>query len=171
MSTAKSPSPTGAIERDVELRERHIARQQPSLTPDGFDLINERIADIHQRRLPALRPLLVEHERDERDVAAFESLLAEVVEWEAVLAQAQVLAPPEFVNLTEVGLGSRVHIAYPDGETMWVRPVHPREAFLDDERISVASPLGAALMGAVVGAQLQVPAPTGSWCATVRAIE
>ncbi|MDP4825845.1 MAG: GreA/GreB family elongation factor [Candidatus Nanopelagicales bacterium] len=121
--------------------------------------------------MPALRPLLVEHERDERDVAAFESLLAEVVEWEALIAQAQVLAPPEFINLTEVGLGSRVHIACPDGETMWVRPVHPREAFLDDERISVASPLGAALMGAAVGAQLQVPAPTGSWCATVRAIE
>jgi len=40
-----------------------------------------------------------------------------------------------------------VSVTLADGTKAWVRPVHPREAFLDDERISVTSPVGSALIG------------------------
>jgi len=162
MNEFSAPAPT-TTERKTDLLERSIARQQAQLTQEGYELIVARIADIHDRRMVELRPLLVEPDRDERHVAEFESLLAEVAEWESLLATAEIITVDASTYAGRVGLGSRVQVAYPDGETTWVRPVHPREAFLDDERISLASPLGHALIGASVGDELQVDAPMGAW--------
>lgn len=142
--------------------------RQAVLTPDGFRLIEERIADIRGRRLPELRPLLVDQDRDERDVAAFEALLAEADAFEALLAEA-VVASPE-VRADEVTLGAHVLLRLADGTREWVRPVHPSEAFLDDERISIASPLGAAILGAEVGSLVTVKAPSGTWTAVIADI-
>ena len=50
--------------------------QRPRLTFDGRRQIQQRHDEITDVRLPELRPLLAERERDERDVAAFERLLA-----------------------------------------------------------------------------------------------
>lgn len=141
----------------------------PRLTAEGYAMIEQRLADIRDRRLPELRPLLVEHERDERDVAQFEALLAEEARWQALLAEAEVL--PELPADGAVALGSRVRITLADGSKAWVRPVHPAEAFLDDERISITSPLGAALIGATPGDVLTVEAPVGPWECTVLSIE
>ena len=68
-------------------------------------------------------------------------------------------------------LGMRVRVVLEDGETAWVRPVHPDEAFLDDERISATSPLAIALMGARVGHTVWVDAPTGAWPCEVLEID
>jgi len=130
---------------------------QTVLTPDGYRLIEERIADIRTRRLAELRPLLVD--------AAFEALLAEVAAFEALLAEAVVVEPE--TDGSSVSLGSWVLVRLLDGSSEWVRPVHPSEAFLDDERISIASPLGAALLGATVGSSVTVQAPAGTWSAEV----
>lgn len=138
---------------------------QTVLTPDGYRLIEERIADIRTRRLAELRPLLVDQDRDERNVAAFEALLAEVAAFEALLAEAVVVEPE--TDCSSVSLGSWVLVRLLDGSSEWVRPVHPSEAFLDDERISIASPLGAALLGATVGSSVTVQAPAGTWAAEV----
>jgi transcription elongation GreA/GreB family factor len=139
------------------------------LTAEGYHLLEERLADITERRLPELRPLLVERERDERDVALFESLLAEQTRLTALLAQADILESPAQVTGVAVGVRARVRLA--DGSLAWVRPVHPEEAHLDDERISLSSPLGAALLGAVPGDQVVVSAPVGSWTCTVEQVE
>ena len=141
----------------------------PRLTAEGYAMIEQRLADIRDRRLPELRPLLVEHERDERDVAQFESLLAEEARWQALLAEAEVL--PDLPSEGTVVLGSRVRVTLADGSKAWVRPVHPAEAFLDDERISITSPLGSALMGARPGDVLKVAAPVGEWECSVLSIE
>jgi transcription elongation GreA/GreB family factor len=58
-----------------------------------------------------------------------------------------------------------------DGETMWVRPVHPVEAFLDEERISSTSPLSVAILGRNEGDVVAVESPTGTWLAEIVAIE
>lgn len=141
----------------------------PRLTAEGYAMIEQRLADIRDRRLPELRPLLVEHERDERDVAQFEALLAEEARWQALLAEAEVL--PDVPSDGTVVLGSRVRVTLADGSKAWVRPVHPAEAFLDDERISITSPLGSALMGARPGDVLAVIAPVGEWECSVLSIE
>lgn len=141
----------------------------PRLTAEGYSMIEARLADIRDRRLPELRPLLVEHERDERDVAQFEALLAEEAKWQALLAEAEVL--PDLPSEGTVVLGSRVRVTLADGSKAWVRPVHPAEAFLDDERISITSPLGSAIMGARPGDVLKVAAPVGEWECSVLSIE
>lgn len=139
------------------------------LTAEGVRLLEERLADITDRRLPEMRPLLIERERDERDVAAFESLLAEEARLRALIAEAQVLTPSETVE--GVGVGVRARVTLADGSRAWVRPVHPAEAYLDDERISLTSPLGSALLGAVPGDVVTVEAPIGSWQCRVESVE
>jgi transcription elongation factor GreA len=144
---------------------------RPQITLEGFTRISERIADIRERRLPELVPLLVEHERDERYVHEYEQLLAEAHEWEGFLAEATVLpAVADGTQLT-VNLGTRVLVTLVDGTDSWVRPVHPREAFLDDERISMDSPLGKAIIGARVGDAVEVDSPVGTWQAVIREID
>jgi transcription elongation GreA/GreB family factor len=70
-----------------------------------------------------------------------------------------------------IALGTRALVTLADGSEEWVRPVHPREAFLDDERISVTSPVGSALIGAKPGDVVSVNAPTGLWKCSVRSTE
>jgi len=142
------------------------AGKDPRLTAEGVELIKERVRDIQERRLPELRPLLVTDERDERDVAAFEGLLFEVELWERLLAETTVLRqdPAQFDG--GVSLGVRTLVRVPEGE-IWVTPVHPAEAFLDDERVSMDSPLGSALLGKFPGDCVDVQAPRGTWECTV----
>jgi transcription elongation factor GreA len=63
-----------------------------------------------------------------------------------------------------VGAGSIVEIVDEHGETMVV-------TISAVGGVSPDSPLGRALMGAAVGAVVQVEAPRGSWRATVRSIK
>lgn len=150
-------------------RTRRLDRSAVVLTADGYRLLEERLADVAERRLPELRPLLVERERDERDVAMFESLLAEEARLRALLAQAQILDASGPVEGVAIGVRVRVRLA--DGSSAWVRPVHPEEAHLDDERISLSSPLGSALLGAAPGDDVLVSAPVGSWTCRVEQVE
>lgn len=144
---------------------------RPQLTQPGHDWIADRIAHIQDDLLPGLRPALVDRERDERDVAEFERLLAESVDLEAFLAEAEVIEfdPGAFDGRIELGM--RVQVTLADGAAAWVRPVHPREAALDDERISRDSPLAIAIVGARAGETVWVDAPSGVWSCTVVAVE
>ncbi len=144
--------------------------QRPQITAEGFQRISERVTDIRERRLPELVPLLVESDRDERYVHEYEQLLAEAHEWEGFLAEAQVLNPADG-ETGVVKLGTRALVTLVDGTDSWVRPVHPREAFLDDERISMDSPLGKAIIGARCGDAVEVDSPVGTWQAVVRELE
>ncbi len=145
----------------------NVRTREIQLTSDGLGLIQQRLAVIREQRLPELRPYLYGPERDEALVAQFEALLEELTGWEAVLGQARIL--PEATSATIV-LGSRVRVRLSDGGDAWVRPVHPVEAALDDERISVDSPLGSSILGCQVGDRVEVNAPIGSWTAEVLEI-
>lgn len=144
--------------------------KRPQITEEGFQRITERVTDIRERRLPELVPLLVETDRDQRYVHEYEQLLAEAHEWEGFLAEAQVLNTADG-DAGVVNLGTRALVTLVDGTDAWVRPVHPREAFLDDERISMDSPLGKAIIGARCGDAVEVDSPVGTWQAVVREIE
>lgn len=144
---------------------------RPQLTREGYDRLEERAADIRERRLPDMRPLLVEAERDERVVAEFERLLDEANSIDTLLAQADVIGIDPVGVDGRVDLGMRVEVVLEDGTTAWVRPVHPDEAFLDDERISATAPLAVALIGARAGHTVWVDAPTGAWPCQVLTID
>ncbi len=130
------------------------------LTPDGHALMTERLHQLRDVTLAQLVPLLAERDRDERDTAEYERLLTEVLSLESTLASS-IIAPAADAGCVQ--LGSRVFIEMPDGERLWVRPVHPVEASLDGERISATSPLSQALMGVSAGDSVVVDGPTEAW--------
>jgi transcription elongation GreA/GreB family factor len=130
------------------------------LTTDGRLLMEERLRHLREDLIPALVPLLVDRERDERHTAEFERLTAEADWLDHLLATSLTTAAD---GGTEVRLGSRVLLRLAGGVEEWVRPVHPVEAFLDEERISATSPLSQALLGASVGQTVTVHGPSSTW--------
>lgn len=134
------------------------------LTEDGRGRLEARAARLRDEVMPALRDLLAEPGRDERVVADYERALGELVDLEGLLAEAGSLPP---ATPGEVALGSRVIVRLGRGGEEVVRIVHPAEAFLDEERISAASPLAAALLGCRVGESVRVLAPSGAYECTV----
>lgn len=148
---------------------RSAAKVAPALTDIGRQALRERIDRLHAEVLDPLRPHLIGPERDERDVAEFERALAEIERLEAVLAASVELPAPPTGKRARVAPGALVEIRDGAGEKVRVRPVHPEEATIDDERISWDSPLGKALLGAGVGDVLTVPSPRGAWtCEVLR---
>lgn len=144
---------------------------RPLITALGREQLLAQVTDIRERRLAELRPLLIEPERDERHVAQFEHLLQEADELERFIAEAEIIRLNTRTYDGRVVLGSRVLVQLADGSATWVTPVHPREAVLDDERISALSPLGSAILGLSVGATAAVEAPTGVWRATILEVD
>jgi transcription elongation GreA/GreB family factor len=138
------------------------------LTTEGRLLLADRLGHLRHIAIPALVPLLADRERDERDTAEFERLTAESDRLEHLLATAGTVVPS---GTGTVELGSRVLLRLARGVQEWVRPVHPVEATLDDERISMMSPLSQALLGAKVGQTVTVHGPTTTWKATIREIQ
>lgn len=138
------------------------------LTSVGRAGLQARLDELRDDILPAMRPLLVEDERDERVVADFERLQAEHDRLAAILGTAGSIDEKDLGPV--IVLGSRVAVRDADGQRRVVRIVDPVEAFLDDERISSGSPLARALMGHAVGDSCVVQAPAGRWTAVVLAI-
>ncbi len=145
-----------------------MTSSRTKLTIEGRRQLRARVAELADEVLPAMRPLLVEDERDERVVADFERLQAEHDRLVSVLATAEEIDPATLG--AEIALGSRVSFADTDGRTRVVRIVDPEEAALDDERISSSSPLAVALLGHVAGDQCPVRAPAGVWTARILAV-
>jgi len=140
------------------------------LTPEGRRLLEERLAMLNDVSLPLLRPLLVCRDRDERDVAEFERLSTEARWLDRVLGAAVTVAEVETETET-AQWGTRVRLEILDGESVWIRPVHPVEAFLDDERVSITSPVSKAILGARVGDRVEVHGPGATWTCRILEIE
>ncbi|MGE3795733.1 MAG: GreA/GreB family elongation factor [Dehalococcoidia bacterium] len=136
------------------------------LTSDGRFLMEQRARHLLEREIPVLRAVL-DAEHDDDTFARFERLCVEAVWLRRILDQAETLPRP---GGDVVELGAYVQLEMADGETMWVRPVHPVEAFLDEERISAASPLSRAILGARSGDLVTVEGPAGPWSCAVVAI-
>ena len=148
---------------------RPETRGIPAITEPGRRALSDRIERLRSDVLDPLRPHLIGPERDERDVAEFERALAEIERLEAVLASAVDLPKPPTGKRARVAPGALVEIRDASGDTVRVRPVHPVEATIDDERISWDSPLARAILGSGVGDRLEVTSPRGSWtCEVVR---
>lgn len=141
---------------------------QVMLTPSGRRMLTDRMVELAEEILPEMRPLLVEDERDERVVADFERLQAEHDRLSVLLGTSGTLDPATLGDV--ITLGSRVAIKDAEGRRRVIRIVDPVEAFLDDERISSASPLALALLGHEVGSRCEVRAPSGPWTAEVLAV-
>lgn len=144
-----------------------LANRVPAFASAGRAALLDRADRLRTGVLEPLRPLLIEPERDERDVAAFERAIAEIERLEALVASSVVLATPSTGRNAVVAPGALVEVREHGGDLIAVRPVHPEEATIDDQRISWDSPLGRALLGARVGECVEVASPSGSWVGEV----
>jgi transcription elongation factor GreA len=136
-----------------------------ALTVEGRRLLEERF-----RRLGAtveeLRRVLDDPERSAESVEAHQRATQELDRLRAVLRDARsVEQVPDDPHTVE--LGDAVTIQLASGETETYIVVHAAEAPVEDRRISVESPLGAALIGCHVGDQVEVRVPAGSYSCTI----
>lgn len=134
---------------------------RPYLTEEGRRLLEERVRD-RERTLEELRAALGDPEESAEIAASCQRLAEEIDRLRSLLDSAGEMAEvPE--DPTTVELGDRVGIRFDDGTEESYVVVHGAEAIVDDERISVTSPLGRALLGRRVGDTVEVEVPAGAY--------
>ena len=106
---------------------------------DSVDLLTRTITDLDEVRLMNLL---------RRQFGATPPPLAQSLL--AVLDHADVVTP-QAISADVVTMGSRVALLLASGETRELSVVYPEDANADEARISILSPIGAALLGAHVG--------------------
>jgi transcription elongation GreA/GreB family factor len=150
-------------------RRRSSRRRGIEFTAEGYQGLVQHVERL-QAELEGLRDLMADPQRDERLMLDVERLLGEVDAYNALIAQAGVLDQEAADSSDTVVLGSKVVIAFEDGDREVVRIVHPAEAFLDDERVSAQSPLAVAALGLRAGESGEFSAPGGRVRFTVEEI-
>ena len=145
------------------------------LTREGRDRLEEELRDLVENRRPVIvqRVATARAEGDLSENFAYHDARQElglldgrVQTIEAMLRNAQVL---ETTVGEVVGLGSTVTIRDEFGESTYVI-VGPVEADVAGGRISMVSPLGAALMGRTVGDEVSFASPGGTRSAIIAAV-
>lgn len=111
------------------------------VTPRGYALIAERVAELETG-------LSIDLSEDER-----KALLRDARYWRSRLTSAQIVPAPSGET---VAIGTRVTI-HRDGQMRTFEIVGHDESAPGSDRISFASPLARALIGAEVGQMLELP--------------
>ncbi len=106
---------------------------------NSVDLLTRTITDLDEVRLMNLL---------RRQFGAAPPPLAQSLL--AVLDHADVVAP-QAISADVVTMGSRVALQLTNGEARELSVVYPEDANADEARMSILSPIGAALFGAHVG--------------------
>jgi transcription elongation factor GreA len=147
-----------------------------TLTRAGRADLEQELWRLRTEHLPALTTRLAEAREDpaaqDEDAGLLElqeeqqRLERRAISLERLLAAARDIIP-EVTGL--VALGSLVEIEE-DGEREAYQLVDPREASVSEGRISIASPVGQALLGHRVGDVAVVPVPDGERYVRVVAV-
>lgn len=145
------------------------------LTPEGKAELQEEL-----KRLVARREELLKRIQDEREFGAFAEgsepdsdkqdlafLEGRVLTIENQLREAKIVASHD---VTQVSLGSKVTVKGQDGEEETFTIVGSPEARPMEGKISNESPVGRAVIGKKVGAQVSVEVPSGTLLYTIQSI-
>jgi transcription elongation factor GreA len=166
MASITAPAPTRAARRAATPRRRPsratartTVRPSVSLTQDGREALHRRLDRLRAEVLAPLGAMLGDPEHDRRIDDDYDRAFAEAAQLEQLLAEATSVEPPAETDV--VALGSLVEVRFADGSVERMRLVHPAEAFLDDERVSVQAPVAQALLGRRGGEVVEVLAPAG----------
>jgi transcription elongation factor GreA len=145
------------------------------LTAEGRDRLQEELRDLVEKRRPLIvrRVATARAEGDLSENFAYHDARQElglldgrVQTLQGMLRNAQVM---ETTVGDVVGLGSTVTIRDDFGESTYAI-VGPVEADVAGGRISMVSPLGAALMGRTVGDEVNFSSPSGVRSAIIVAV-
>jgi transcription elongation factor GreA len=138
------------------------SRELEALRTHERRALAERLAearqDGHLADNPMLQGLLEEQQQLER----------RIITLEAQLAQAEIVAP---ANDGRAGIGSVVRVRAGDGGTFDYELVGPLESDAASGRVSIAAPVGQALLGQRAGNRVEVSAPRGPMTLEVVAVD
>jgi len=156
-----------------------MVRERPVvLTLEGKAQLEHELEQLRTVKVPMLVSRLqqLSNEGDISDNSEYEDTKEELVlaearirEIEHILRRAQVITPEGSRDVVQ--LGSRVTVIDDEGITeTWVI-VGPEEANAMHGRISIESPVGAALLGKRAGDTVVVQAPGGETRFTIQQVE
>ena len=141
------------------------------LTAEGFNRLQEELDHLINVKRPEIARDLFEAriDKDFRENAPFDAAKNHQAEVEArirqlqgVLARAQIIQEGSTSKTGRIGLGAKVVLHDVEhGEDLEYTLVSPNEASPREGRISVASPVGRALLDRVQGDEVEVEAPGG----------
>ena len=132
------------------------------LTRHARRVLEAKARRLRDRVIPELAALLAEPDHDSRFDEEYYRVTRQLAELSALLdrAEAVELLPDD---PRRVEMGEAVTVRLEDGTLERYLVVHPAEVTLGGLRVSIASPLGAALVGRSVGEAVDVDAPGGSY--------
>ncbi len=146
-----------------------VAQQQVRLTKAGYDQMTKQLAQLHEQR----QSLVVDIQKaaadgDVRENAPLEAarenqgmVMAKIREIEGTLKMAVVIDGSRNVD-DRVHIGSKVEIIeLKSSKKFSYQLVEPNESSPLSGKISIASPVGAAILGQSVGAEVSVTTPRG----------
>jgi len=117
-----------------------------------------------RRELPPITLSGIDFERLDRLAAAASETFPRTADFLAREIARATIAPSGFVLKGVVTMGARVEFRDDTtGQSRTVKLVYPDEADLADGRLSVLSPVGAALIGLSVGQAIEWQTPSGGW--------
>lgn len=160
--------------RHLSTRRRHAHPPFDAvLTVEGKRLLEAKADRLRSVTLPKLLDTISDDPSDPAAQAVYDGVVTELRRIESVLVQAQPI-PAHASACDQVSLGDRITIAFlasgpASAESKGFLLVHPFEAPLDMDRISVTSPLGRAVVGHRVGDVVSFDTPTGN--RSVRILE
>jgi transcription elongation factor GreA len=134
---------------------------RPFLTEHGRRLLEERIR-VLEASVDELHIALDDSELRTDSIDGYQRAVRELASLRSHLDSAGAIEDiPDDPRVVE--LGDTVAIRLDDGTEETYIIVHAVEAPLEDQRISIESPLGRALLGHHVGDTVEVPVPAGSY--------
>lgn len=146
------------------------------LTEEGIAWLKQEIGELRDEKLPELEGIVQASAQDGdlNDNSEWEASKDEYVQaqerledLELLLAHAKLPTPDENGAIV---IGSRAAVRTAAGEEFtWVL-VNPVELAVSDDRISIESPVGQALMGKTTGDSASVTTPEGDVTYTVVAV-
>lgn len=146
-----------------------VAQQQVRLTKAGYDQMTKQLAQLHeQRQLLIVDIQLAAADGDVRENAPLEAarenqgmVMAKIRDIEGTLKMAVVIDGRRNVD-DRVHIGSKVEITELDSSKKFsYQLVEPNESSPLSGKISIASPVGAAILGQMIGSEIAVSTPRG----------
>ena len=146
-------------------------RPLAQLTKEGIDNIETEVKELKAQR-PALAEAInkAAADKDFRENAPLEAareaqgrVESRIIELEQILRSAEVLKEDEARAGSRVAIGRTVALEnLTNGNKVQYKLVSPSEAKLSEGKISIASPVGKAVLGKVGGDEVTVVAPAGA---------
>jgi transcription elongation factor GreA len=166
----KTSSKTGAVWQSGH-------QSQVTLTAEGYAKLEKELANLKGQRSQVMEEIqIAAADKDFRENAPLAAareqkshLEGRIKEIESVLTQAKIIGEGQDTTKAKLGDTVVLHDLSSDKELSYTL-VDPREANPAKGRLSVASPLGKAILDKQIGQTAEVAAPAGTFCCRIESI-